>query len=186
MEENVVVEEKAAVQEKVVIQEKVVVQEKPVAPKLAKSPFLAGILSFLFPFGVGPFYNGETVKGFIFLVIFAGLVSLQRHGGAQPFAGLLMAGFYFYQIIDSVATANRINRRAALTGAEIPEEAVLAPEAIKSGSIFWGILLILIGAALLLGNFGVISYRIIFDFWPIVVIIIGVKLIFDYFSRNRS
>jgi TM2 domain-containing membrane protein YozV len=179
MEENVVVEEKAAVQEKVIVQEKVVV------PKPRKSPFLAGLLSAIFPFGVGPFYNGETVKGFIYLVIFAGLVSLQHHGGAQPFAGLLMAGFYFYQIIDSVSTANRINRRA-LTGAGPQEEEVLPTEALKSGSIFWGILLILIGAALLLGNYGVISYRVIFDFWPVVVIIIGVKLIFDYFSRNRS
>jgi len=179
VEENVVIQENSAVQEKVVV------QERTVAAKPAKSPLLAGILSFLFPFGVGPFYNGETVKGFIYLVIFAGLVSLQRHGGAQPFAGLLMAGFYFYQVIDSVATANRINRRA-LTGAAAQEDEVLAPEVIKSGSVFWGLLLILIGAALLLGNFGVISYRVIFDFWPVVVIIIGVKLIFDYFSRNRS
>ena len=180
MDENVVIEEKTAVPERVVV------REKSAAPKPAKAPLLAGILSFLFPFGVGPFYNGETVKGFIYLVIFAGLVSLQRHGGAQPFAGLLMAGFYLYQIIDSVATANRINRRALAGGAAREDEVVLAPEAIRSGSIFWGILLMLIGAALLLGNFAVISYRVIFDFWPVVIIVIGVKLIFDYLSGKRS
>ncbi len=178
MEENVV-EEKAAVQERVIVQEKVVV------PKPRKSSFLAGLLAAVFPFGVGAFYNGETLKGFIYLVVLGGLISLQHHGGSQPFAGILLAGFYFFQIIDSVSTANRINRRA-LTGGEVEEEEVLPTEAIKSGSVFWGALLILIGAVLLLGNFGVINYRAIFDFWPAVVIVIGAKLIFDYYSRDRS
>ncbi len=167
------------------MEEKIIIQEKVVVPKPRKSPFLAGFLSAVFPFGIGAFYNGETVKGFIYLVIFGGLVSLQHHGGSQPFGGILLAGFYFFQIIDSVGAANRINRRA-LTGGEDVEEEALPVEAIKSGSIFWGVLLILIGAVLLLGNFGVISYRSIFDFWPVVVIIIGLKLILDYFSRNRS
>jgi TM2 domain-containing membrane protein YozV len=179
MEENVVIEEKAAVKEKVIVQEKVVV------PKPRKSPALAGFLSAVFPFGVGAFYNGETLKGLIYLVVLGGLISLQHHGGSQPFAGILLAGFYFFQIIDSVGAANRINRRA-LTGGEVAEEEPMPEEVIKSGSIFWGALLILIGAVLVLGNFGVISYRAIFDFRPVVVIIIGVKLIFDYFSRNRS
>jgi hypothetical protein len=167
------------------MEEKVIVQEKIVVPKPRKSPFLAGFLSAVFPFGVGAFYNGETVKGLIYLFVFAGLVSLQHNGGSQPFGGLLLAGYYFFQIIDSVGAANRINRRA-LTGGEEVEEEALPAEAIKAGSVFWGALLILIGAVLLLGNFGVISYRAIFDFWPVVVIIIGAKLIFDYFSKNRS
>jgi len=167
------------------MEEKVIVQEKGLVAKPRKSPFLAGLLSALFPFGVGTFYNGETVKGLIYLVIFAGLVTLQRHGESQPFAGLILAGFYFFQIIDSVNAANRLNRRA-LVGPEAAEEEVLPAEAIKSGSVFWGGLLIVIGAVLLLGNFEVISYRAIFDLWPLVVIVIGAKLIFDYFSKNRS
>lgn len=167
------------------MEEKVIVQEKVVVPKPRKSSVLAGFLSAIFPFGVGAFYNGETVKGLIYLVIFAGLVSLQHHGESQPFAGLLLAGFYFFQIIDAVSAANRINRRA-IAGGEPADEEILPAEAIRSGSIFWGALLILIGAVLLLGNFGVISYRAIFDFWPVVVILIGAKLVFDYFSRNRS
>jgi LiaI-LiaF-like transmembrane region len=179
MQEDYVVEEKAPVQERVIVQEKVVV------PKPRKSSFLAGLLAAIFPFGVGAFYNGETLKGFIYLVVLGGLISLQHHGGSQPFAGILLAGFYFFQIIDSVGAANRINRRA-LTGGEVEEEETLSTEVIKSGSVFWGALLILIGAVLLLGNFGIISYRAIFDFWPVVVIVIGAKLIFDYYSRNRS
>ncbi len=168
------------------MEEKVIVQEKVVVPKPRKSPFLAGLLAALFPFGIGPFYNGELVKGFIYLVVFAGLVTMQKHGDAQPFEGLVLAGFYFFQIIDSVHVANRINRRALL-GKEIEEgEEELAGEALKAGSIFWGILLIVLGAILLLGNFEVISYKIIFDLWPAVVIVIGAKLVLDYFGRARA
>lgn len=166
------------------MEEKPAVEEHIVAPKARKSPFLAGLLAALFPFGIGPFYNGELVKGFVYLFVFAGLVTMQKHG--QPFMGLLLAGFYFFQIIDSVQTSNRINRRA-LAGAEPGEEEMaFTTEAVKAGSIFWGILLIALGAVLLLGNFEVISYRVIFDLWPLVVILIGAKLVVDYYRGKRS
>ena len=166
------------------MEEKVIVQEKLVLPKPRKSPILAFLLSFFFPFGVGPFYNGEVVKGFIYLVIFAGLVTMQQHGDAQPFAGIVLGAFYIFQIIDTVNVANRINRRA-LTGGEVEEEeAVVTTQAVTGGSIFWGILLIALGAVLLLGNFDIISYKTILDFWPVVVIVIGGKLIFDYLSKR--
>jgi TM2 domain-containing membrane protein YozV len=168
------------------MEEKIVVQEKVVVPKPPKSSFLAGLLAFLFPFGIGPFYNGELIKGFIYLVVFAGLVTMQQHGSAQPFAGLVLAGFYFFQIIDSVHVANRINRRALLGVAAEEGEVSLSTEAIQAGSIFWGILLIVLGAILLLGNFEVISYKVIFDLWPAVVIVIGAKLVLDYFGKDRS
>jgi TM2 domain-containing membrane protein YozV len=161
-------------------------EEKIIVQKTPKSPALAGILSFFFPFGIGAFYNGEIVKGFIYLIIFAGLVTMQPHSGSQPFAGLVLAGFYFFQIIDSINVAKRINRRA-LRGEEAKEgEEELITEAVKSGSVFWGALLIALGAILLLGNFEVISYERIFDFWPLVVIVIGIKLVADYFSRNKQ
>src|SRR4030066_1107456 len=100
------------------MEEKVIVQEKIVLPKPRKSPILAFLLSFFFPFGVGPFYNGEVIKGFVYLVIFAGLVTMQQHGDAQPFAGLVLAAFYIFQFIDPGNVANRINLRA-LAGGEI-------------------------------------------------------------------
>ncbi len=166
------------------MEEKVIVQEKIVLPKPRKSPILAFLLSFFFPFGAGPFYNGEVVKGFIYLVIFAGLCTMQQHSEAQPFAGIVLGAFYIFQIIDSVNVANRINRRALVGGDVEEEEAVLTPEAITTGSIFWGVLLIALGGILLLGNFEVISYKTILDFWPVVVIVIGARLIFDYVSKK--
>lgn len=160
------------------MEEKVIVKSPP------KSPVLAGLLSFFFPFGIGAFYNGEVIKGFIYLVLFAGLVSMQPHG-AQPFVGLLLAGFYFFQIIDSINTAKRINRRTLL-GKEAEAEEEQLSLVIKSGSIFWGIVLMAMGGILLLANFDAISYDTVFDFWPLVVIVIGLKLIVDYFAKpNR-
>jgi len=166
------------------MEEKVIVQEKLVLPKPRKSPILAFLLSFFFPFGVGPFYNGEVIKGFIYLIIFAGLVTMQQHGDAQPFAGIVLGAFYIFQIIDTVNTANKINRRALVGGEIEEEEAVISTEAVTAGSIFWGVLLIALGLILLLGNFEVISYRAILDFWPVVVIVIGGKLIFDYLKKK--
>ncbi|MBN2409677.1 MAG: hypothetical protein JXE07_08060 [Candidatus Aminicenantes bacterium] len=159
-------------------------QEKVVLPKPRKSPVLAFLLSFFFPFGVGPFYNGELVKALIYLVVFAGLVTMQQHGDAQPFAGILIGAFYIFQIIDSVNVANKINRRAALGGEVEEEETTISTEAVTAGSIFWGVLLIVLGGILLLGNIEVISYKTIWDFWPLVVIVIGAKLIFDYLSKK--
>ena len=156
---------------------KIVVQRPP------KSPALAGILAAFFPVGVGAFYNGEVVKGFIYLVIFAGLCTMQGHGSAQPFAGLILGGFYFFQIIDSVGIAKRINRRM-LQGEGVPEEEP-GIDSVKTGSVFWGALLIVLGGILLLGNFDVISYDRIIDFWPVVVIVIGVKLVAEHFSKNK-
>ncbi|MFZ2055746.1 MAG: DUF5668 domain-containing protein [Candidatus Aminicenantales bacterium] len=166
------------------MEEKVIVQEKVVLPKPRKSPVLAFLLSFFFPFGVGPFYNGELIKALIYLVVFAGLVTMQPQGGAQPFAGILMGAFYIFQIIDSVNVANKINRRALVGGEVEEEDTTISTEAMTAGSIFWGVLLIALGGILLLGNFEVISYKTIWDFWPAVVIVIGAKLIFDYLSNK--
>jgi len=48
-------------------------EDKIVVKKLPKSPGLAGVLAFFFPFGVGPLYNGQYRKALIYFFIFAGL-----------------------------------------------------------------------------------------------------------------
>jgi len=161
------------------MEERIIVQKRP-----PKSPVAAGIFSAIFPFGIGAMYNGQYLKGLIYLVIFAGLVSTQPHG--QPFMGVVLAGFYFYQIIESVQTAGAINRRAMSgKGEEVaPAEGIEAP--IKSGSIFWGILLIALGAVLLLANFDVLDYDTVVDLWPVVVIVLGLKLVVDYMAKARK
>jgi len=161
------------------MEEKVIIQKKP-----PKSPGLAGVLSFFIP-GTGALYNAQILKGLVFLIIFSGLVTIQQHGEAQPFLGLLLAAFYIYQIIDAVQTSKSINRLALKGEKEEKEEKVEEfPQAVKAGSVFWGAILMAVGGILLLANFEVISYGTLFDFWPLVVIVIGIKLIADYFSKK--
>jgi hypothetical protein len=164
------------------MEEKIVIQRKP-----PKSPAVAGILAGLFPFGIGAMYNGLYVKGLVYLFIFAGLVTVQGRGHGQPFFALILAGFFFYQIIESIQTASAINRRA-LTGREDEtaaiEDQILEPA--KAGSVFWGAVLVGLGALLLLANFRVIDYDTLFDFWPLAVIGFGVKLVFDHFARAKK
>ncbi|MHB8054103.1 MAG: LiaI-LiaF-like domain-containing protein [Candidatus Aminicenantales bacterium] len=151
-----------------------------------KSPVAAGILSGFFP-GVGALYNGQYSKGILYMVVLAGLITLQDHGG-QPFFGLLLAGFYVFQIIESINSAKAINRVAA--GESVPEgTAIPAPLAVvpsPGNSIFWGALLMALGGIFLLGNFDVIDYDRLWDFWPVIVIIIGIKMIADYFSKKNA
>lgn len=162
-------------------------EEKVIVKRPPKSPFLAGVLAFFFPFGIGQFYNRQIQKGLIFLIVFAGLVTMQTTGEGQPFLGILLGGFYIYQIIDAAQTSKSINRRFLL-GEEIEEleKAEEFPQAVKAGSIFWGAVLIVLGGILLLANFEVISYDTVFDFWPIAVIVVGLKLIADYFGKSKK
>jgi TM2 domain-containing membrane protein YozV len=160
-------------------------EEKVVVTRQPKSPALAGILSFFFPFGVGAFYNSQPIKGFIYLLLFAALVTMQSNGDVQPFVGILLGGFYIYQIIDSINTSKSINRRA-LTGEEVEKEKEELPEFVKTGSVFWGIVLLALGVILLLANFDVISYETVFDFWPIAIIVVGVKLVADYVAKKNG
>jgi hypothetical protein len=125
-------------------------EEKSVVKGSPKSPTLAGFLS-LFP-GIGAIYNGQIYKGFLFIVIFAGLITLQGRAEIQPFVGLLLPAFIIYNIIDAVQTANSINRRAA-GGEEVERIKEEVPQVIKTGSVFWGLILLALGVVLLLANF---------------------------------
>jgi len=162
-------------------------EEKIVVKRPPKSPFLAGVLAFFFPFGAGQLYNNQYRKALVFFFIFAGLVTLNAQGEAgQPFLGLMLAGFYFYQLFDAVQTSGRINRRA-LQGEEDVVEVEEIPEFVKTGSIFWGIVLIALGGFLLLANFELMSYDTVFELLiPFAVLVVGVKLVVDYYSKSKE
>jgi hypothetical protein len=163
----------------------IVVQKRP-----PKSGAAAGILSAIFP-GIGQIYNGQYVKGVLFLAVFTGLITMQHHAG-QPFQALMLAGFYIFQIIEAAQSAREVNRLAlgenngpAGPGAAAPLAAPLAAQ-VRSGSVFWGIVLMALGGIFLLGNFEIIDYDRIFDFWPVIVIVIGLKMIADYFTKKSA
>ena len=156
----------------------------PTERSRSKAPAVAGLWSAYLP-GAGAMYNGLYTKCILYILIFAGLITMQNRGG-QPFFGLMLAAFYFFQIIDSVNNSKAINKTAA-GGSTSPGEPVPAPlSPSPSGSIFWGVLMMALGGIFLLGNFDVIDFDRLWDFWPVIVIVIGVKMIFDYFSRKNA
>ena len=73
----------------------------PVVIRQGGSPGLAALLSFI-P-GVGQMYNEQYAKGLIFVLIFAALIQITDK--VNGLFGLLIAGFYIYQIIDAYKTA---------------------------------------------------------------------------------
>lgn len=160
--------------------EKVVIQQKP-----PKSPAVAAILSVIFP-GLGALYNGLITKGVLYIVIFAGLISIQDSPGGQPFKALILAGFYLFQIIEAINNAKAINLAAAGMKPEGPVQAEFLPEVLPSGSIFWGAVLMVIGILSILANFDVIMWETLWDFWPVAVIVIGLKLVFDSIAKSKN
>jgi hypothetical protein len=74
---------------------------QPPLPPGEPNPVLAGLLGFI-P-GVGAMYNGQFIKAMVHILVFALLcVVTNQHG----FAGILIAGWIFYQIFDAVHTAH--------------------------------------------------------------------------------
>ncbi len=72
----------------------------PAPPPGVPNPVLAGILGII-P-GVGAMYNGQFVKGFIHVIVFAILVSISGHHGIF---GLFIAAWVVYQVFDAYHTA---------------------------------------------------------------------------------
>jgi len=80
-------------------------------PPGTPSPFLAGLLGFI-P-GVGAMYNGQFVKAMMHILIFMLLIVISHRA---HFAGILIAGWIFYQVFDAVYTA-----RARVFGTPLPD-----------------------------------------------------------------
>lgn len=77
------------------------------------SPGLALFLGFI-P-GVGAFYNGQFLKGFVHVIIFSTLIWMSDHG-MGAFAGMLIAAWFFYMVFDAYTTA-----KARRYGQPIPD-----------------------------------------------------------------
>ena len=73
----------------------------PRSPEAA-SPGLALALGFI-P-GVGAFYNGQFLKGFVHVIVFGTLIWMSDHG-MGAFAGMLVAAWFFYMVFDAYTTA---------------------------------------------------------------------------------
>jgi TM2 domain-containing membrane protein YozV len=156
--------------------------EKNVAIENRKSPVLAAIISAIFP-GAGFFYIGNFLKGIAYIIIFAILIVLEVHSseyGTRELEivvfGLLIAGFYIFQIIDSFNDARAVQYRAG------PESTAAREEMSLAGSV----LVLVLGIVFLLINFDVLSYGQVIRLWPLVLIGLGLKFILNYYDLKKK
>ena len=142
-----------------------------------KNPVGAAVLSAIFP-GVGFFYIGNVVKGIAYILIFASLIVLEvesSRGSEHVVFGLMIAGFYIFQIFDSYNEAKK---------ASLMEEAVTnGPEKI---SLFGSVLILVIGVFFQLAELDILRYRDIVKFWPIILIALGARFIYTYSLSSRE
>lgn len=157
--------------------------KKPNAVSKTKNPVLAAIISAIFP-GVGFFYLGNFIKGISYIIIFGILIALEVHASDYSTGeldvivfGLLIAGFYIFQIIDSYNDAKVTEiKPGARTEGNGQEEMTLA------GSI----VVLILGIVFLLINFKVLTYGQVIRLWPLILVGLGLKYILNYFNLKKK
>jgi hypothetical protein len=139
---------------------------------------LAAFLA-IFP-GMGAIYNGNIIKGITYMLIFAILIVLTDNAN-EPDAvvfGLLIAGFFIFQIIDSYNEATKINQNV------LAEE---KPAGNKEDlSLFSAIVVLVMGIVFQLRNFDLITFRQVTRLWPVVLIVFGIKIVYNYFKKEEN
>ena len=136
------------------------------------TPGIALLLGFI-P-GVGAIYNGQYMKAFLQVVIFAFLISMANSGSdfTAPFFGLGIAIFYFYMVIDSYRTAKSLE-----AGVPIKDFLNLGGSSPNLNVPTAAIVLIVIGGIFLLRSMGFFYYDVSKFFWPVILIAIGIYLL---------
>lgn len=142
-----------------------------------KNPSLAAFLA-IFP-GMGAIYNGNFLKGITYMLIFAVLIVLTNnaHDPDAVVFGLMIAGFYIFQIIDSYNDAGKLNQNSSPGEESAPGKEDL--------SLFSAIVVLVMGIIFQLANFDLITYRQITRLWPLALIAFGIKIVFNYFKREE-
>jgi len=142
-----------------------------------KNPSLAAFLA-IFP-GMGAIYNGNILKGVTYMLIFAVLIVLtsNAHDPDAVVFGLMIAGFYIFQIIDSYNDAGRMNQNSSPG-----EEPARGKEDL---SLFSAIVVLVMGIIFQLANFDLLTYRQVTRLWPLALIAFGIKIVFNYFKREE-
>jgi len=138
---------------------------------------LAGLLS-LVP-GLGQIYVGYYQQGFINILVIASLISVvsMDMGSANPLFGFFIAFYWLYNIIDASKRAAFVNESLAGLGPlDLPEHYNLPG---GQGSLFAGILMVLLGAVALSHTVFGMSLEWLEDWWPLGLVLVGGWLIFQ-------
>lgn len=155
-------------------------------PASGPNPALAVILAFFFPFGVGAVYTGQYAKGLAHMLIFAGTIWMLSTGmvsGAEPFFGIFLGAFYFYQIVDAYRSAKALQMGQAPPDPFGLGRALGGGQRVDTSKVPIGaIVLIGLGVLFLLNNLDVFHIHWVGKLWPLILIVIGVWLFVKRFG----
>jgi len=114
------------------------------------------------------------------VLIFGVLIVLTSNAYSADAAvfGLMIAGFYIYQIIDSYNEACRMNK-----GGRHAEERAGGGEDL---SLFSAVVVLVIGVLFQLVNCDLLSFRQVTRLWPLALIAFGIKIVFNYYKREET
>jgi len=150
-----------------------------------KSPALAAMLS-LMP-GLGQVYIGYYQQGFLNIVVVASLIAFLASHAARtlvPLAGLFLAFFWFYNIVDAARRASLYNQMLAGLGpTQLPED-VQSPG--TRGSLLGGVALILFGALMFAYTKYDVSLDWVEEWWPIALVLAGGYLIYTWVTGPQK
>jgi hypothetical protein len=141
-----------------------------------KSPFLACVLSAM-P-GLGQVYVGYYQRGFINAAVVATLITLLASdlGPLTPLAGIFLAFFWLYNVIDAGRRAALYNEvLAGRTDIELPQD-LRTPG--LGGSVVGGVSVALLGFVLLLYTRFDVSLDWLHEWWPVALIAFGGYLVY--------
>ncbi len=142
-----------------------------------KNPAAAGFLSVI-P-GLGHVYLGLYQRAVIFFAVWVVVMSIVPHAGGP--AGLMIPFWWFFVLIDAVRQAKAINATGAPESNLLPNEKPLN----FSGSLTFGIFLVLVGIFFFLDRWYRIDLSVLFDFWPVLLILFGAWQIFTYWKSQQ-
>ncbi len=160
-------------------------QASPNDPRV-KSPVVAGLLSVM-P-GLGQVYVGYYQRGFMHIATVAVIITLLASGALGPLiplAGLFLAFFWLYNMIDAARRAMFYNRALAGGDQDIELPTDFGTPGLR-GSIAGGITMIAIGAILLANTRFEISLDWIEEWWPAALIIFGAYLVWKAAQEKAS
>ena len=160
------------------LQQQPALLEAPQMVRSRTSPWIAGLLSFIFP-GLGAAYNGQITKSVVHFAIFASCLQMAAVTNATFFFVLAALGIWLYAAVDSFRTAQLI--RAGLSPDAESDPIV---RRLYGHPLAWAVLLIVLGTVFLLYNLLGVQLPVR-QALPAVLVLLGGYMLFDFLRQAR-